>query len=194
MNSGKLSTTAIVEEYKPDVIRLSSYLPWLESKCGRQVTSYYDGNGSMQKTVSFPVYDSMFLSMLNDASTTIFMDNNYRYVYTRNSIRNYEDEWKAIEKADIRNMDILGGILSRYVLGGLTKAVIWKEGMEYQIFLRVIAKAKEIIEHWDVPIEVQSVGMENEFMEEDYRELSGSEVTDLLEEEITDGLDVMSGE
>ena len=50
-------------------------------------------------------------------------------------------------------MEILGGILSKYTLGGMTMAYLWTEGVEHQIFYRALLKAKSIIEYWDVPLE-----------------------------------------
>lgn len=111
----------------------------------------YTGDGT-HATFSFPVYDSTLLSFINDVGVSCFMDTNYHYVYSRNHIRTHEDEWKAIERVTVMDMEILNGILSKYVLGGMTKAVLWKEGVQYEIFLRVLLKAKEIVEYWDKPL------------------------------------------
>ena len=110
--------------FREDVIRLSRYIPWLEKKNGNDVSRNYEDGDKMKHTLSFPVYDSILLSFLNDASTTVFMEQNYHYFYTRNRIQNYEDELRLIETADIMHMDVLQCILSRYIFGGMTKAYL----------------------------------------------------------------------
>ena len=46
-----------------------------------------------------------------------------------------------------------GTLLTSRILGGMTKAYLWTEGVEHQIFYRALLKAKSIIEYWDVPLE-----------------------------------------
>ena len=96
-------------------------------------------------TLSFPVYDSILLSFLNDASTTVFMEQNYHYFYTRNRIQNYEDELRLIETADIMHMDVLQCILSRYIFGGMTKAYLWKDGVDHKIFLSILKRQDRLL-------------------------------------------------
>lgn len=141
----------MLEMYKPDVERLVRFLPWLQEKTGMDVAKEYQVEKE-QRTLSFPVYDSMLLNFIRVAETTVFMDRNYRYIYSRYHIRDWEDECKCIESADIMTMDIIGGILSRYVLGGKTKACLWKDAMDYHIFFKAVERARAIVEFWDVPI------------------------------------------
>ena len=138
MQREKLSMKEFLEMFREDVIRLSRYIPWFEKKSGNDVSTNYQDGHKMDHTLSFPVYDSVLLSFLNDASTTVFMEQNYRYFYSRNHIQGYQDELRLIEEADIMHMDILQCILSRYVFGGLTKAYLWKDGVEHRIFLNVL--------------------------------------------------------
>ena len=58
-----------------------------------------------------------------------------------------------IERATIREMDVLKGILSKYILGGMTKGRVWTEGVANGSILKVLLKMKEILEYWDRPIE-----------------------------------------
>lgn len=188
MNDTMQTTEWIVEKYKQDVTKMAYYLPWLEKKSGNDVSHLYQGDGVDSKTFSFPVYDSTLLSFVNDASMTVFMDQNYRYIYSRYRIKNFQDEWNVIAKADIRTMDILCGILSKYVLGGMTKSILWKEGVEYQIFLRIFKKAKEIIEYWDIPLDVQGESpLENLILESEEENLIEENLTEvnLIEEDLT---------
>lgn len=153
MDNIKESREEIIDKFKPTIEYLNHYIPWLEKQTGQTVAHSYKGDGAIKQSFSIPVYDSTLLSFVNDVSMTNYIDKNYQYVYTRNQLRNFEDEWRAIEKADIMHMEILCGIMSRYVLGGMTKSVYWRDGIEYEIFIRILKKTKEIIEFWDKPIE-----------------------------------------
>ena len=51
-----------------------------------------------------------------------------------------------IRKATLRDLEILSGILSRYVLGGMTKSVLWAQGVENGVFLEILYKLRELLE------------------------------------------------
>ncbi|MCI9315372.1 MAG: hypothetical protein HFI57_10410 [Lachnospiraceae bacterium] len=87
-----------------------------------------------------------------DVQRTGLLDRNYPYIYSRYRFRSVQDELKAIDRAGIRDMDILKGILSKYVLGGMTKGRMWTEAVYNRIFLNVIRKMKENLEFWDRPM------------------------------------------
>lgn len=169
MGNEKMGREALIAKYRPDVERLVPYLPWLTGKTGKDVTSTYETEDGKSKTLSFPVYDSMLMTFLNDLGGTVFMDQNYRYVYSRYHIRDWRDELREIDRATIMNMEILCGIFSHYVLGGMTKASLWTEGIEHGIFLEALTKAKNIIEFWDVPFQTPDHEMQNVW-EEDIQE------------------------
>lgn len=143
-----MTANQIVEVYKGDVDKLAAYLPWLEDKSGKSVSSIYAAEGIADNSVSFPVYDSTLMRFVKEAGETVFMDRNYRYVYTRNRLKNYKDEERLIEAASILQMEQLGGILSYYVIGGRTKARLWSDGMNHAIFYKVVKKAKELTDFW----------------------------------------------
>lgn len=138
----------VVNDYRPDVDRLVRYLPWLEEKAGRIVSENFDGSGIGEHSIPFPVYDSTLLGFVKEAQQTGLIDRNYVYTYSRHKIRNVEDEFKAISQADITQMDILKGILSKYVLGGMTKGRMWTEAVQNRIFLKVVQKMKENLDFW----------------------------------------------
>ena len=165
MQNQRYSRDEFLEMFKQDVIRLSKYIPWLEDKSGDDVSKNYQDGNKMDHTLSFPVYDSILLAFLNDASTTVFMEKNYQYFYTKNHIHDYQDELAMIERADIMHMDILQCILSRYVFGGMVKAYLWKAGVDHKIFVTVIKKARQIVEFWSEPLVI-----ENEIPAEGYPE------------------------
>ncbi|MCD7725755.1 MAG: hypothetical protein LUI12_09465 [Clostridiales bacterium] len=142
----------IVNEYKPDVEKLIRYLPWLEDKAGKNVAETFEGSGIKENSITFPVYDSTLMSFIKEVQRTKLLDRNYAYVYSRNRIRTVKDELRMIDRSGIRDMDVLKGILSKYVMGGMTKGRLWTEAVQNNIFLNIIKKMKENIEFWDKPM------------------------------------------
>lgn len=149
MGTGNLSNEEIVAYYKEDAVRLFAYLPWLESKKGQTTSSFYGADGIAEHSIAFPVYDSNLLRFVKEADRTCFMDRNYVYVYSRNRLKTAQDELNLIQKATIREMDNLGGILSHYILGGKRKASLWSQGVANGVYVALLYKAKELIEFWD---------------------------------------------
>ncbi len=140
----------VADGYRPDVERLIKYIPWLETKAGTYTaSSIYAGEGIGEHSITFPVYDSTLLSLVKDARQTDLLDRNYAYVYSRNHIRTVAEEQGYIERATIRQMDGLKGILSKYILGGMTKGTVWTEGVANGSILKVLTKMKEILEYWE---------------------------------------------
>lgn len=144
----------MVNTYKPDVEKLIRYLPWLEekSRAGSSVSETFEGNGIKDNSITFPVYDSTLMSFIKEVQGTGLLDRNYPYIYSRNGIRTVQDELNAISRADIKEMNVLQGILSKYVMGGMTKGRLWTEAVANGIFLKVVRKMKENIEFWDKPL------------------------------------------
>lgn len=142
----------VIEEYKPDVERLIRYLPWLEQKAGGSVSQNFTDSGIGENSIPFPVYDSTLLSFIKEVQRTTLLDRNYQYIYSRHRIRTLEDEQRAIAQADITRMDVLKGILSKYVMGGMTKGRLWSDAVKDRIFLNCIKKMKENVELWDKPL------------------------------------------
>lgn len=142
----------VVNTYKPDVERLIKYLPWLEEKAGSSVQETFEGSGIKDSSITFPVYDGTLMGFIKEVQRTGLLDRNYPYIYSRHSLRTRKDELRAIEHAGIREMDVLRGILSKYVMGGMTKGRLWTEAVYYGIFLHVVRKMKENLEFWDRPM------------------------------------------
>lgn len=153
MDKDMLYMHEVASGYRPDVELMVRYIPWLQSKAGTDASSLYKGDGIGENSLPFPVYESTLMSLVKDAKRTNLLDRNYAYVYSRNHIRNAQDEQRVIERATIQEMDDLKGILSKYILGGMTKGRIWSEGVYNGSILKVLLKMKEIIEYWDKPIE-----------------------------------------
>lgn len=143
----------LIQTYKQTITPLLRYLSWLEQHTGKAVSTIYKGQDIEQNSVAFPVYDGTLMNFVRLASKTALMDRNYKYVYTRNHIKSHEDERRLIEKADWKDWDLLRGILSKYVLGGMVKGNLWNEGVLEGIFYLVLKKMKEIVEFWDKPLD-----------------------------------------
>ncbi len=141
----------IVQDYRAKVEPLLRYLPWLEQKENSRAVSMYSGEGIGEHSLSIPVYDGTLMSFIKEAQRTGMLDRNYVYVYSQHRIRTMEDEKRAIEQAQLQSFEVLTGILSKYVLGGMTKSVLWSQGVEEGIFLALVQKMKYILEFWDKP-------------------------------------------
>ncbi len=148
----KLSKKEAIHMYHDDVHRLLKYLPWFETTLGRDLTRYYSGDESEKGFLSIPTYDPTLLSFVKDAQKTNLIDKNYQYIYARQHIRTKEDEWKAIEQTKITDLSPIIGILSKYVLRGMTRASEWNDGVKNEIYYRSLKKLKELIETWDQPL------------------------------------------
>ncbi len=139
-------------DYKGDVERLITYIPWFEKKTGEKASRMYDDNNLGGASLTFPVYETMLLNFVNDASKSRLMDSNYVYAYSGYRIRTVEDEKKAIEQADLKTCEVLVSILSKYVLGGMTKGALWTTAVEEGIFLAILYRLKDLLDIWDKPL------------------------------------------
>lgn len=149
MEQNMESRQQMVEGYRTAVEPLLKYLPWMEKNAGRSVSRSYQGNNLSKSSMSFPVYDANLLNFVREAAASPLMDRNYPYVYTRNRIRSHEDEKRLIQAAELKDWDVLVGILSKYVLEGRIKATLWGEAMQEDIFVLVLQRMQKIIGYWD---------------------------------------------
>lgn len=144
----------LLREYKQTVMPLLRYLPWFEKNKGQMGSTLYQGADFTEHSLAFPVYDATLLNFVREASKSKLMDRNYRYVYTRNRLNTHDDERRMIAAAELKDWDILRGILSKYVLGGMTKCNLWSLAVQENIFYLVLTRMKEIIEYWDRPLDM----------------------------------------
>ena len=149
----------LLQEYKQMTVPLLKYLPWLEKNAGQTGSTYYRRDEANENTMTFPVYDATLMSFVKEAAKSPLMDRNYSYTYTRNRIKSHDDERKIIDSAELKDWDILRGIMSKYVLGGRTKGVLWSEAVEQNIFCLLLRKMREIIEYWDRPLDIKQEDM-----------------------------------
>lgn len=127
----------IVNDYGKDLERLLRYLPYLDKKGGKDVQSFYEGDASFD-SIPVPVYDSTLLGFIKEVKKTKFLYRNYPYVYRRLRINTPEDERRVLDTAPLRDIDTFRAILSKYVLEGQTKSVMWTRAVEEKIFVTVL--------------------------------------------------------
>lgn len=135
----------IIEEYKDDLARLLRYLPFLEKKGGKDVQNYYEGDEE-NRVIPVPVYDSTLLSFVKEARNTKFMYRNYPYVYRRWKMPDAKSERIVLESATLRDIDLFRGVISKYVLGGQTRACLWTEAVEERIFVTALSRLRTLMQ------------------------------------------------
>ena len=140
------SVEDIVSRYRPELEKITPYLNWLKENTSNEVAQSY--SNSDLKSIPFPIYNSNLLAFVKAAQTTNLLDRNYVYVYSRNRLNSPKDELMFISDATIRNMDELAGILSRYVLEGMTKGSVWAEGVRNGVLYNVVKKMDELVRFW----------------------------------------------
>ena len=134
----------IIEEYKDDLTKLLRYLPYLDKRGGKDVQSFYEGDGE-HTVIPVPVYDSTLLGFVKEVKTTKFINKNYPYIYRRWNIPTPKEERVAMETATIRDIDLFRGIISKYVLEGQRKSVMWTTAVEERIFVTALSRLRSLI-------------------------------------------------
>ena len=146
-NVNENSVEDIVARYRPELAKILPYLNWLKDNASNEVASSY--SNSDLKSMPFPIYDSNLLAFVKAAQTTNLLDRNYVYVYSRNRLNSAKEELAFIQDAQITNMDDLAGILSKYILSGMTKGTVWAEGVRNGVLYNVVRKMDELIRFWE---------------------------------------------
>ncbi|MBQ6588137.1 MAG: hypothetical protein IJI01_05620 [Butyrivibrio sp.] len=146
-NVNENSVEDIVSRYRPEVSKLVPYLRWLQENVKVEVASSY--SNSDLKSMPFPVYDSNLLAFVKAAQATNLLDRNYVYVYSRNHLNTAKDELLYINDAQITDMDDLAGILSKYILTGMTKGSVWAEGVRNGVLYNVVKKMDDLCRFWE---------------------------------------------
>ncbi len=136
-------------QYMKDVDVLVKYLPWFDKIRGKAVQKVYDGEKDF-KVIQIPVYDSNLLSFVKEADKTALITKNYPYVYTRLRLKTAEDELNAVNNAHLKDIETLKGILSKYILGGKSKAYVWREGIENGVLHAIVKRLKYLFYNTNV--------------------------------------------
>lgn len=152
LSDNKAGVAEKINMYKDDVEKLVQFLPWLEKKAGEDLFNTYIPDQATAGTMHVPVYDSTLLNFIKTAQKTKFMNKNYVYAYTRKRMRTAEDELNVISNTQIMEIEVLGDILSKYVMKGMIKSTLWTEGIRTGVFYQDVKKMKELIEYWTVPM------------------------------------------
>ncbi len=138
-----------IDEYRRKLGNAFRYIPWLEEKSGGKMVQGYEGNDKLSHTIQIPVYDSTLLSFVKEMQRTGLMDRNYVYIYSRNGIKTVKDELRLIENAELEDIENIFGVMAKYVLGGLTKGILWSTAVENGVFLAGLKKIKKLLDFWD---------------------------------------------
>ncbi len=140
------SVEDIVSRFRPEVDKLMPYLNWLKDNAKSEVAQSY--SNSDLKSMPFPVYDSNLLAFVKAAQSTNLLDRNYVYVYSRNRMNSAKDELAFIQDAQIKDMEDLAGILSKYIMSGMTKGSVWAEGVYNGVLYQTIKKMDDLLRFW----------------------------------------------
>ena len=128
------------------------YLPWLEERSGEKMVRNYQGSDMPQRSITIPVYDSTLLNFVKEMNATGLMDRNYVYIFSRNKIRTEQDELRMIDRSELKDIENILGIMAKYVLGGMTKGVLWSRAVENGVFYHGLKRIKELLEMWNEPL------------------------------------------
>ena len=145
-NVNQNSVEDIVSRYRPEIEKIIPYVRWLKDNASHDVAQSY--SNSDLKSMPFPVYDSNLLAFVKACQTTNLLDRNYVYVYSRNHLKSAKDEIAFIQDASITDMDDLAGILSKYILSGMTKGSVWSEGVYNGVLYLVVKKMDDLCLFW----------------------------------------------
>ena len=140
------SVEDIVSRYRPELDKIVPYVNWLRDNAANEVAQSY--SNSDLKSMPFPIYDSTLLSFVKAAQNTNLIDRNYVYVYSRNHLNSAKEELAFIQDAQITDIDDLAGILSKYILTGMTKGTVWAEGVRNGVLYHVVSKMDELVKFW----------------------------------------------
>lgn len=142
----------LMKKYRDVSQELLRYIPYFEQKQGQKNYNLYRGEQQSETTVAIPVYESTLLSFVKEVQKTGLIDRNYVYVLSRYGIRNHEDEIRVIRQAEFKDIEVLYAVMAKYVLGGMTKGLMWSQAVENGAFLMCLLKLKEVLNVWDAPL------------------------------------------
>lgn len=152
MEKENLYRKELIDKYRRTMGNMFRYLPWLEERSGEKMVRNYQGSDMPQRSITIPVYDSTLLNFVKEMNATGLMDRNYVYIFSRNKIRTEQDELRMIDKSELKDIENILGIMAKYVLGGMTKGVLWSRAVENGVFYHGLKRIKELLEMWDEPL------------------------------------------
>jgi hypothetical protein len=150
MENDKAYREQKIEQYRGFIDPFFRYIPWLQERMGRKQGKLYDGN-DVSHSISIPVYDGTLLNLVKGFQATGLMDRNYPYIYSRFNMVTAEDEIGRIKQTALNDIEVIMGIISKYVMGGMTRGKLWTDAVEDGIFYHALVRCKDILEVWDEP-------------------------------------------
>lgn len=142
----------MMDRYRMIFKDLFRYIPWFEQRKGLKTFRLYSGEELPENSIAIPVYDSTLLAFVKEMQKSGLMDRNYVYIYSRLGLKTVQDEIRAIQTAELKDMDVILGIMAKYVLGGMTKGNMWNHAEEEGIFYYSLLKIKDLLDVWDQPL------------------------------------------
>lgn len=152
MENENIYRQELMNRYRLSMEGLFRYLPWLEEKSGEKMVHTYQGDNMPQRSVAIPVYDGTLLSFVKEMNATGLMDRNYVYVFSRYGIHTEQDELRMIERTELKEIEVIFGIMAKYVLGGMTRGILWSKAIENGVFYHGLKRIKELLDVWDEPL------------------------------------------
>lgn len=142
----------MMEKYRGKSEGLLRYIPYFEQRIGQKNYAMYDGDGEMKSSVAIPVYDSTLLAFVKEVQKTGLIDRNYVYVLSNYGVRRPEHELPAVERAEFKDIGLIYAVMAKYVLGGMTKGIMWSQAVENGVFLACLKRLKEVLNVWEGPL------------------------------------------
>ncbi len=152
METENIYRREVIKKYREVMDSLFRYIPWLEQNIGKKMVRDYSGGDRPGSSIPIPVYDSTLLGFVKDMQRTGLMDRNYVYIYSRRGIKTVQDELRMIGNTELKDIEVIFGIMAKYVLGGMTKGVLWPQAVENGVFLHGLKRIKELLDIWDEPL------------------------------------------
>lgn len=152
MESENVYRQELVRKYRTAMGNLFRYIPWLEDKAGAKMVQNYTGDNMPDHSVPIPVYDSTLLSFVKEMQGTGLMNRNYVYTFSKYGIKTEKDEMDLIARTELKEIEIIFDLMAKYVLGGMTKGILWSKAVENGVFLHGLKKTKDLLDVWDEPL------------------------------------------
>ncbi len=142
----------LMQKYRGKSENLLRYIPYFEQKLGQKNYDIYEADGEIKNSVSIPVYDSTLLAFVKEVQKTGLVDRNYVYVLSNYGIRRAEDELPTVARAEFKDIGVIYAVMAKYVLGGMTKGMMWSQAVEKGIFLECLKRLKTVLNVWEHPL------------------------------------------
>ena len=152
MENENLYRQELLNKYRATMGNLFRYIPWLEEKSGATMVQTYRGDNMPSNSVPIPVYDGTLLGFVKEMQGTGLMNRNYVYSFSRYGIKTVKDELDMIRRTELKEIEVVFDIMAKYVLGGMTRGILWSQAVENGVFLAGLKRIKDLLDVWDEPL------------------------------------------